>query len=215
MATQDEDDEQKVKDAVLDAATREQLERWFQLPSFTELEDRGVEIDDPGWAESRKKRAEALAAVDPAMLDWHRARNEREDLLQFSPTIELYIDREIGSLDTELIDARVAEPRERMLPFQLEQDLRDCTPQALLRDLHRPEMYFEKVFELWDVTAEMRVDVKAVIAEAMTTRWTAELREPPAIEQTRAMLREVVAFRRRPWVEVFAAEKLPNRVVSE
>ena len=211
----DDDHETRVKDAVLDAATRAQLEQWFQLPSFTELEDKGIEIADPDWQKARKKRAEALAAVDPAILEWHRRRNERDDLLQFHERIALSVDAKLGAIDFDLLDARVAEPRERMLPPQLENDLQDCTPQALLRDLHRPEMFFEKVFEWIDPLTELRVDAKSIVAQTMATNWMTASHALLPARENHLMLQSARALLRLPWTALFAEKPLPNRVVNE
>jgi hypothetical protein len=215
MAPDDDDHETRVKDAVLDAATRAQLEQWFQLPSFTELEEKGVEIADPDWLKARKKRADALAAVDPAILEWHRRRNERDDLIKFQQIIELAVDDTIGAVDFALLDARDAEPRERMLPPQLENDLQDCTPQALLRDLHRPEMFFEKVFEWVDPLTELKVDAKSIVAETMATNWMTASHALLPARENRMMLQHARALVRLPWVALFAEKPLPNRVVTE
>jgi hypothetical protein len=204
------DDDKKIKD-LLDDATRAELERWFGLPSYQELEDKGVEIEDPDWAEARKKRAEALAAVDPELLEWHRRRNER-DLLQLAPELALHVEAPVSKLDLAAIERRcaIAEPREVEIPLQLDEDLRACTPQALLRDLHRPELFFDKLFEIVDVGAEQRVDLAATIREALATRPSTRLGPSPAAE-TRAILREATADRRRPWAAMLAEAELPNR----
>lgn len=207
----DDDDDKKVKE-LIDAATRAELERWFGLPSYQELEDQGVEIEDPEWAEARKKRAEALAAVDPAMLDWHRRRNERTDLIQFEPELTLRVEAPVSTVDLAAIERRcaIAEPREVDIPLQLEQDLEECTPQALLRDLHRPELFFDKVFEIVDVVADQRVDVAAAIREALAARPGTPF-PPSPVAETRAMLREATAQRRLPWPALLAEAPLPNR----
>ena len=43
----------------------------------------------------------------------------------------------------------------------LEDAVRERTPQALLRDLHRPELYFDKSFQRVDMIADYRVDIAA------------------------------------------------------
>lgn len=211
------DDDTKVKDAVLDAATRAELERWFSLPSFQDLEAKGVEIDDVMWAEARKKRAQALAAVDPAMLEWHRVRNERENILFFKPNLELHVELHPIGANTSLADSRaaIAEPREVQIKLGIDEDLAECTPQALLRDLHRPEMFFEKVFEYIDFIAEQRVDAAAAIAEVMTTRWSDAFNTPRPYRETVPMLDAAHTIRRQPWPALFAENTLPNRRFEE
>ena len=72
-----EPDDKKVKE-LLDSATRADLERWFGLPSYEQLAERGVQppppAEDPEFAAIRNRRDEAIASVDPAMVEWHRRR---------------------------------------------------------------------------------------------------------------------------------------------
>jgi len=75
----DNQDDKKVKD-LIDEATRAELERWFRLPSFEQLPDQAVK-PAPTDKEAerlaiRKRHDDAIAAVDPAMLEAHRRRVE-------------------------------------------------------------------------------------------------------------------------------------------
>jgi hypothetical protein len=212
-----DNDDKKVKD-MLDAGTRAELERWFGLPSFEQLAEQGIQPkappEDPEMAAVRKRRADALAAVDPAILEAHRRRMESsERLLTVKATIEVRIDPSIMSLDLSLIDRQrtVAEPREVQLPPELYDDLNECTPQALLRDLHRPELLFDKLFEIIDPIAEQRVDVTAVVAQAMTAHAQRPVFAKPAYHEAGAVLRELREVRRQPWTDI----KMPNRRVTE
>jgi hypothetical protein len=211
--------DQKVKE-LLDAGTRADLERWFGMPSFEELADRGVKPvepppEDPEMAEVLRKRAEALAAVDPAWLEAHRKRTEpRADLIKFVPDLELRVDPDISTINLQMIENQhtIAEPREVEISEDLRDDLHDCTPQALLRDLHRPELEFEKIFEIVDAAAAQRIDIVATVAEAMRTRWTL----PPSfgatpLQEARALLKALRDDRHSPWTEI----KMPGRTVTE
>src|ERR1700733_13970922 len=119
-------DEPRAKD-VVDAATRADLERWFGLPSFTELADRGITLrpegqgqagqaghsvpggqdDPPEVIDARKRREAAIAAVDPAMLEAHRRRVDVESL-RFVPIIVPVIDVELGRVDLAMLGNRSA-----------------------------------------------------------------------------------------------------------
>jgi hypothetical protein len=213
----DNETDKKVKD-LIDAATRAELERWFGMPSFEQLADRGIKPEpppeDPEMLAVRKRRAEAIAAVDPALVEAHRRRTDPPaNLIKFKAVIDVHADPSIARLDLSMIDRQhtIAEPRERELPEDLRDDLGDCTPQALLRDLHRPELSFEKVFEVVDMSAEQRLDVVAAVAEAMRTRWPLPAFGPTPLQQARALLRELRDDRHRPWIEI----RMPNRQVTE
>ncbi|HEX7839569.1 MAG TPA: hypothetical protein VF469_18970 [Kofleriaceae bacterium] len=211
--------DKKVKD-LIDAATRAELEHWFGLPSFEQLAERGIEprppepTEDPEVAALHKRRAEAIAAVDPTLLEALRRRVEPpHELVRPRPPVKLNVDPSISRVDLAMIDrvSGIAEPREIERPEVLSDDLRDATPQALLRDLHRPELYFDKQFEVVDMIAEYRQDVAAVVAEVMTT----PTRLPPpgasSFQQAHALLLELRAERRQPWTEI----KMPLRQVTE
>jgi hypothetical protein len=199
-----DDTEKKVKD-LLDEATRADLERWFGLPSFEQLAEQKPPERwvDPDIAEQRKHAAEAIAAVDPALLDalFHRVR-PAEELLRYKQTIDIRVDPGIARFDQAMIDRQhqIAEPREVEIPPQLSDDLHEATPQALLRDLHRPEFEFENRRELVDALAEARVDLPAIVAEAMTPRKVELLGS--TFREGYELVAELRAERRRPWAEL-------------
>jgi len=207
-------EDKKVKD-LLDSKTRAELERWFGLPSFDQLADEGktpAPPEDPGFAEARKRRDTALAAVDPAMLEAHRRRVEpRRPMATFEALIDVRVDPDIGLVDQDMGLRQLAEPREFELPSDLSNDLRECTPQALLRDLHRAELTFEKRLEWVDPIAELQVDGPKIVAEIMATSWAAPQPGRPAFFEARAILIESRRLRRRPWIEI----RMPNRKVTE
>jgi hypothetical protein len=105
----------------------------------------------------------------------------------------------------------IAEPREIERPEPLSDDLRDLTPQALLRDLHRPELHFDKQFEVVDTIAEYRQDIAAVVAEVMTTPTGLPPPEASSFQQAHALVLELRAERHQPWTEI----KMPLRRVTE
>jgi len=210
------DTDDKTVKQLLDAGTRAQLERWFGLPSFEQLADEGkapaVPVEDPELVESIKRRDAAIAAVDPELLEAHRHRVEPANpLSKFEAVIDVRVDPEIALLDLEMGTRAAAEPREYDLPDDLQKTLKECTPQALLRDLHRAELAFEKRLEYVDALAELRVDGRGIVIEAMATSWAPRLPGRSAFFEARAILIECRAQRRRPWTEI----KMPNRTVTE
>jgi hypothetical protein len=214
------DDDDKTVKEMIDAATRAELERWFGLPSITQVEEeRAAQAapEDPEIAAVRERRQKAIEAVDPAMVEAHRRRTDApEDLLKFKAVIELRIDPDMAFLDYSMIErgASVADPREIEIPDALRDDLGDCTPQALLRDLHRPEFEFDKTFEVIDYAAENRVDVVALVNEVMTTTYKITAEPTPSLfREGREILRELRTTRLEPWTpERLSA--LPNRRVN-
>jgi hypothetical protein len=212
----DNQDDKKVKD-LIDKATRAELERWFKLPSFEQVAEQKVEPAPSATEEERlairKRYADAIAAVDPAMLEAHRRRVEPlAEMSKFKPLIDVRVDPDIVMIDLPLIERQyaVAEPRDYERPAFVEDDLRERTPQALLRDLHRPELDFYKTFEMVDMSAEQRLDIVAAVAEAMATRWTLPPLDKSPFHQASELLHEGRAYRRRPWGDI----KVPNRRVT-
>lgn len=212
-----DDDDRKIKD-LLDASTRAELERWFGLPSFEQLAEQGplapAPPEDPEIAAVRKRRAEAIAAVDPAMLEAHRLRVEPpNDLIRPRPPVKLTVDPDIARFDQAMIDRwnGIAEPRQVERPVELDDDLHECTPQALLRDLHRPELAFDKQLEVIDVVAGYRCEITTMIAEVMAAHTRMPPPEDSPFHKARALLLELRAERQQPWTEI----KMPLRRVTE
>jgi hypothetical protein len=217
MAPDDPTDDRKALEAIteLDPATRAELERWFGLPSFAELEETQDATEHPDLVEARERRDKAIAAVDPVLLEEHRVRmSAAEDLIRFEVSIETHVEARLALIDLDRIDTgAIAEPRELEIPEPIRDDMKDCTPQAILRDLHRPETDFPKVFEVIDFAAEGRVDATSEVRSVMSTRWqpTAEdLGLQPGVE-ARAILRAIRAEQKEPWAPKVLAQELPNR----
>jgi hypothetical protein len=170
--------------------------------------------DNPEFVEVRRKQAEALAAVDPAWIEAHRKRTEpRDDLVQFKLRIEVHVDPDISAIDLGMIERQhtIAEPREVEISEELRDELREVTPQALLRDLHRPESTYDRQFEIIDYEAEHRVDIVAVIAAAMRTRWTGQEFPKSAFREGSYWVNVLRDVRHSPWTEI----QMPGRKVTE
>lgn len=207
---------------VVDETTRRELERWFGMPSFEQLAEEGKPAgppEDPEMIAVRERREKALAAVDPALLERIHVRTEvePEKLLRFEANLEVHVDPDVALFDAAMVErvAQIADPREVEISDDLRDDLKECVPQALLRDLHRPETDFEKTFEIVDIAAEQRFDIVAEVEQAMKTSWTLPPLGKPPFTETRELLAEVRRDRKRPWPELFASLRLANRKVSE
>lgn len=210
------DHDDKTVKQLLDAGTRADLERWFGLPSFAQRADAAADAgkapvppeQDARFAEVHRRRDAAIAAIDPALVDAiYRRMPTSDDLLRFKAELDVLVDPSIARIDLAMIERHNAhlEPREVEIPYQLEDALTNRTPQALLRDLHRPELEFDKLFEIVDPLAELRVEVAKLVAEAMATRHSLVC-EPSVFQEGRALLLELRAFRNQPWIEM----DLPN-----
>lgn len=218
----DSDDDRKAKD-VLDAATQADLARWFGLPSFTEVQEEAAKATaptadmDPEVVAAIERRDAACAAVDPALLNAIITRREidAKDLGLFESTIKVNVEQKFGVIDEVLVEraGSIAEPREVELPESLLDALKDCTPQALLRDLHRVETDFDKQFEYVDALEEGRIDASKEARTAMSTRHFMPAREEPAFYEARRVWLSIKAERRRPWVELLP--QLPGRRVND
>ena len=201
---------------VVDEATRRELERWFALPSFEQVAEEKQPTMDPGVAEVRARRDKAMAEVDPAFLASIDRRNAaRAAALAERAPPSLVADRRATLVDLRMFerDAPAAEPYEMQLPQGIDDDLKECTPQALLRDLHRPETEFAKQLEVVDHMAQLRLDAVHEAHVAMTTRWHVAPDERP-FAIGRAALLAGRAEHRLPWTRVLAMT-LPNRRVTE
>ena len=125
----------------LDPETVAQLAAWFGLPSFEQPTaaqpyNPYSAYDDP---EARQRREEALASVAPAMIRYverHLDAPTRIGLVRPEPKLRPPLPP--SPVESEPPIA-LATTYEREIPSQLEEDLSNCVPQALLRDLHRTE----------------------------------------------------------------------------
>jgi hypothetical protein len=204
----------------IDAATRKELERWFGLPSFAEREEQSKAVEtkvDPEIQAVLDQRAAAIAAVDPQLVAAIRARTEdrQAHLLQFTADLDVHVDPDLALFTPRLVDRAmlIAEPRQVQRPDDIDDDLKDRVPQALLRDLHRPESYYDKVFELVDMAAAQRFDIVAEVASAMRASWRLPALGPSPFGEADALLASARRVRRESWVALWTAKPLPNRSV--
>jgi hypothetical protein len=207
---------------VVDAATRKELERWFGLPSFAEVEatksGRLRAEDDPEIQAVLERRANAIAAVDLRLLATilERTEDRQDDLLSFKADLEVRVDPDIALFTTHVVDRAmtIAEPREVERPDGIDDDLQERVPQALLRDLHRPEDYYPKMFEVVDVAAEQRFDIVAEVATAMRTSLQVQVAGPSPFAEADAIIAGMRRVRRESWVALWTEQQLPNRSVE-
>ena len=206
---------------IVGEVTAAELERWFGLPTFQQVEEGEVKLEqeDPDMVAVRERRAKAIEAVDPAMLEEHRRRTDGplDDLLKFKATITLRVREDVSVINLAMIEAKmqIGDARDLQRPEDIEDQLAESAPQALLRDLHRPELMFEKLFEVVDMAAEQKIDIVAEVNAAMATSWKLPaFGIRPGIE-ARQLMSEVKAELRSSWPEIPKRVNLPNRRVQE
>jgi hypothetical protein len=150
----------KTHGEALDAATLAELQRWFGMPSAMDLPP------EPA-PEQLSRRDAALAAVDPAFLGYLGRVEARLPTMMEEPSVELRANVNLFTTPEQFAAAgKLGEPREIEVSYLLIDDLRECVPQALLRDLHRLEEYFSIYYELNQVDAGIP-DVRREIASAI------------------------------------------------
>jgi hypothetical protein len=226
MAPDDDRPDPKVKDLiadkslseVVDEATRRELERWFGLPSFQELAEQPPPPEqDPDRIAARERSDRAAAQVDPKLLASIRSRtlDNPESLIKFAPKLEVRADPTITRFDYAMADRlhSIAEPREIERPADLEDELKECAPKALLRDLHRPETDFQKMFEPVDNLP--RVDAVAEVNRAMKTSWKLPALGVSPYLTAQELLRELRAERQLPWTMLVTRFERIHRRVQE
>ena len=214
-------------EAALDPQQLAELQSWFARPSRQVVEeqlarsgqgrvvlgaglgdDYADQLDDESAA--RKKRVAELATViSPEMYDCLE-RHERfagrfREPVPPAPVLDPSILRVVVPTEEQL--ATIGEPQFYGQPRDIEQDLRDAAPQAVLRDLYRPETEFQ--LQLQSPVSEEELgpaDAHREVLAALDFR-----PEPPATLDSAADARAAHAEFRElinpPWPEQVAAAR--------
>jgi hypothetical protein len=200
----------------LDPETIAQLASWFGLPSFEQIEEeqrQAAPAEDAEFAAKRERMAKASAAVEPAMvelLERHRPRGDRMLGDRLPPPMEVRI-REIARVDASMIDqlAQIAEPRDVQRPHWIDEACKEGAPQAILRDLHRPESTFTLGYPLPDPEpglSELTGDIRAVTARSYKVRPNLT----PSVVHMRDALAELHHWKRVPWGTLTKRSETPD-----
>ncbi len=206
-------------DDPVDEATRLELERWFGMQSADhEPAPEEPRPEDPERVAARERRAAAVACVDPALLERVHARHGdvSHTMLYFHPDLEVHVDPSVAMFDVAMLERfhGVSEPREIERPDEIEDDLRDRAPQALLRDLHRPETDFAFQLEVVDYAAQQRLDPTAEVERAMKTSWKLPPLGKLSWSEGCELLAQVRRERKESWPVIVRQLKLRNRTVE-
>lgn len=199
----------------LDADTKRELERWLQASAAPTVE-RAPEPVDEELKAVQERRDRACAAVDPKFVEAIERQYEVQPatLIKFEVLLDVRVRGDMPMFDYGMADriAVIAEPREYELPEEMKDELRETSPQALLRDLHRIEIEFVPGFEIVDIAEHQRLDIVAAVADAMATSWALPPLGPSPFKEEQSLLAEDRAsIYRRPWTSIY----MPNRTVTE
>jgi hypothetical protein len=201
----------KPLEEVVDAETAAELARWFGLPSFVQVAEEQAKHEEPPPPDPMtEERARVLDAISPSLFAAVQSRNTPPEI-KFVATLEPFVVT-IATVATSDVGRRIlaADATEREV-YDFHDELRECTPQALLRDLHRSEEDFEKRLEVIDYAAEQRLDAVKVVAETMATSWQIADLGPSQAVQRKQVVDEMRTTRKTPWDVLFASGNLPNR----
>ncbi len=216
-------DEPRVKDLLtrpaevedkLDAATLNELASWFSGPSIEALEEQAAlraaaampPEEDPVIIALQARRQTAMAAADPALVARLESRTTT-DIRHFHayeppPIIDETIVNVVvrDHLDRRFAEEPVADQRSYDQPPDIDDIVRGHNaPQAILRDLYRPEASWDKRYESpFDEVPTL--DPQREIREALNSRY--ELEFPPSPFQEGVAARAAVrANMRESWAE--------------
>lgn len=186
----------------LDPATVAQLAAWFGIPVATPVPDPSA-TPPSKREEAALRRQQALDAVDPAFLAAHEARWAQGDAL-------LRINRPVGRRARSPSRFDLAawklhasdEVREAERPEDVSDALKEPpTPQAVLRDLHRPDQQFLLRLLPTDVGMDVAgMRTRSRIDTLLRTSYAVRMDDEPI--PARLMLEDMAALRAHlgePW----------------
>jgi hypothetical protein len=192
----------------LDAETIAQLSAWFAAPVAAPAPPPPT-LEDEERAAYVERLERALEAVEPAFLERRfRFEREAEALLRLPPPPPE--PRPISKFDVDVwrLPTIDDEAREVDIPYALQDDLKVCAPQAVLRDLHRVVQTFSMALTISDEELEQAEELRATLAgshsvaeEVMRTSYYMHFptRLKDDIANSRAELRAIITG---PWEQV-------------
>lgn len=138
----------------IDPALIERLEAWFAGPATgfpPPAPDKPREASPTDGPPKRRpvderarQRERALAAVDPGLLEHLERQGDRSaEMLEPLPPPKLTLDANISRFDFSAWGLQgIGEPRDVERPDDIQLAVQERTPQAILRDLHRPVRWY-------------------------------------------------------------------------
>jgi hypothetical protein len=216
----DDADEPRVRDLLRrDDGDESELMAWFERPSFAHLTELAAAMpappprpeDDPEVVAIRKRREEVIARVDPRLLAHILRHDDLDGLTRLPPPLPGFDERPpMLRFDEAAVpaipDADSWPIRER--GDELDDAVKTCTPQAFLRDLHRPVKDFEILHEsaFSDLPEAVGLDTHIVaVREAVTTNWRLRDGFPSAAPQIAEHYADRRSLMTRPWADAKSA----------
>ena len=212
-------------EAALDPQQLAELQSWFARPSRQVVEeeiartkrvslgaglgDEYAEEMDADSAARKKRVAELATVITPEMYDCLE-RHERNagrfrDLVPPAPVLDPSI--LAITVPTEEQIATIGEPQFYTQPHDIEKDMEDAAPQAVLRDLYRPESEFAlQLVSQTDDEEQVVTDAHREVLAALAFRpeRVAVLDSAAEARAAHAEFRELIA---PPWPEQVAAAR--------
>lgn len=163
--------------SLLDPQTAAELAKWFEQPALahsghTAPSGATDEADGSLFEQTQKIRATAMAAAQPEFLASVERWYTRNDAIRYDDAAAIRATQKFDTVTTaiEQFTHRLVlqTPVDRERPMDLDDALQECTPQALLRDLHRPAEFFSRELQL-EPTREPVFDSKPPMSSFFLT----------------------------------------------
>jgi hypothetical protein len=187
----------------LDPATIAQLAAWFGAPAAGPVP---AAPEAPRDADAATRRALALEAVDPGFVSALQARWDRGEALLRVTARMARPRRAPSKFDLAVWNLHLGdELREVERPEDIGDTLKDPTPQAVLRDLHRPEQQWPRRFLPQDLGLDIAgLRTRARIDDILATNYAVRIDDEPIpariMAEQRAALR---AHLNQPWEDSY------------
>lgn len=197
----------------LDPETIAQLARWFGAATPNAAMGSAPAPVDPDILEAQAAKKRAADSADPALV----ARLEQwttsgDPLIKLPPPMEnVGPDTSLPKFDMSVWGLRTAgRAREVEPPDKIREALKERTPQALLRDLHRPETHFGDVYmDMVDTGLDVGgVRARRLVKDAITTTYTIKICDELAPRQWMdADFADLRTRLNQPWSELAVREE--------
>ena len=187
----------------LDPATIAQLAAWFGGPAPGPAP---AAPETPAGDDAATRRARALEAVDPGFVSALQARWARGEALLRVTSPMARPRRAPSKFDLAVWNLHLGdEPREVERPEDIGDTLKDPAPQAVLRDLHRPEQQWPRRLLPEDLGLDVAgLRTRARIDGILATNYAVRIDDEPI--PARIMAEQAAALRaslNQPWEDSY------------